>query len=171
MALKGGALFQFGCANRVLQTGQIQSNIKYPNPKKLQLRKLNDQNENSPTKIEEPSSQHHDRYLRSAVWNFYQKKVFTQKIRRIQQQQSLSLSHCCRLFGISRQAIFQSEKRALKRARQLTQNKPLVLKCVKKCQGSELESFTIYSRLNLKQQATKQVEMHFSITSNLNQCL
>jgi len=40
----------------------------------------------------------------------------------------LSLSHCCRLFGISRQAIYQSEKRALKRARELTQIKPLVLK-------------------------------------------
>lgn len=40
----------------------------------------------------------------------------------------MSLSHCCRLFGISRQAIYQSEKRALKRARELTQIKPLVLK-------------------------------------------
>nr|AOE08114.1 integrase [uncultured bacterium]AOE09057.1 integrase [uncultured bacterium] len=32
------------------------------------------------------------------------------------------------MFGISRQAIYQSEKRALKRAHQLTQIKPLVLK-------------------------------------------
>lgn len=32
------------------------------------------------------------------------------------------------MFGISRQAIYQSEKRALKRARELTQIKPLVLK-------------------------------------------
>lgn len=53
--------------------------------------------------------------------------MFAQSIRRIRQQQGLSLSRCCRLFGISRQAIYQAEKRAERRADELAVIKPLVL--------------------------------------------
>jgi putative transposase len=38
----------------------------------------------------------------------------------------VSLSHSCRLFGISRQAIYQSEQRVLDRSEKLSQIKPLV---------------------------------------------
>ena len=38
----------------------------------------------------------------------------------------MSLSHCCRLFGVSRQAIYQGQNRAEKRAKELAQLKPLV---------------------------------------------
>jgi putative transposase len=38
----------------------------------------------------------------------------------------VSLSHSCRLFGISRQAIYQSEQRILHRTKELSQIKPLV---------------------------------------------
>lgn len=39
----------------------------------------------------------------------------------------MSLSRCCSLFGISRQAIYQAEKRAVKRKDQLASIKPLIL--------------------------------------------
>lgn len=39
----------------------------------------------------------------------------------------MSLSRCCRLFGISRQAVYQARERAFKRASKLAQVKPLVL--------------------------------------------
>ena len=38
----------------------------------------------------------------------------------------MSLSHCCRLFGVSRQAIYQAQNRAEMRAKELSQVKPLV---------------------------------------------
>jgi putative transposase len=38
----------------------------------------------------------------------------------------VSLSHSCRLFGISRQAIYQSEQRILRRTKERSQIKPLV---------------------------------------------
>ncbi|WP_394340037.1 IS3 family transposase [Leeuwenhoekiella nanhaiensis] len=57
-----------------------------------------------------------------------QKKAFTQSIQRIRQEHWLSLSRCCRLFGISRQAIYQAEKRAKTRIDELTLIKPLILK-------------------------------------------
>ena len=38
----------------------------------------------------------------------------------------MSLSHSCRLFGISRQAIYQSEQRIQERTKELSQIKPLV---------------------------------------------
>lgn len=40
----------------------------------------------------------------------------------------MSLSRCCRLFGLSRQAIYQSQIRAEKRQKELSVLKPLVLK-------------------------------------------
>jgi putative transposase len=49
----------------------------------------------------------------------YQKKAFIPIIRNLQQQERLSLSHCCRLFGISRQAIYQSEHRYYCRSKEL----------------------------------------------------
>lgn len=38
----------------------------------------------------------------------------------------MSLSHCCRLFGISRQAIYQAEKRISLRKKELSKVKPLI---------------------------------------------
>lgn len=38
----------------------------------------------------------------------------------------MSLSHCCRLFGVSRQAIYQAQNRVEKRAIELAKIKPLV---------------------------------------------
>jgi len=38
----------------------------------------------------------------------------------------VSLSRCCRLFGISRQAVYQSEKRLIARQEQLSKIKPMV---------------------------------------------
>lgn len=52
--------------------------------------------------------------------------MFTQTIQRVRQQQGYSLSKSCRLFGISRQAIYQSEIRNLKRINELEQIKKLV---------------------------------------------
>lgn len=40
----------------------------------------------------------------------------------------MSLSHCCRLFGVSRQAIYQAQNRAEKRKKELAKVKPLVQK-------------------------------------------
>ncbi|WP_299903337.1 IS3 family transposase, partial [uncultured Aquimarina sp.] len=54
------------------------------------------------------------------------KKFLSQPIQRIRQQQKVSLSRCCGLFGISRQAIYQSQKRSLARSKQLSQVKYLV---------------------------------------------
>ncbi|WP_436835196.1 IS3 family transposase [Arenibacter algicola] len=54
------------------------------------------------------------------------KKYLPQSIQRIRQEQRLSLSRCCRLFGISRQAVYQSEKRSLKRGQELAKVKDLV---------------------------------------------
>ncbi len=53
--------------------------------------------------------------------------MFTQSILRIQQERRLSLSRCCRLFGISRQALYQSEKRFLKREQELKKVKALII--------------------------------------------
>ncbi|WP_438425053.1 IS3 family transposase [Aquimarina macrocephali] len=55
-----------------------------------------------------------------------QKKVFSQTIHRIRQDHRLSLSRCCRLFGITRQAVYQLEKRKAKRAEELVQIGELV---------------------------------------------
>lgn len=38
----------------------------------------------------------------------------------------MSLSRCCRLFGFSRQAIYQAEKRVIKRSEELASIKPLI---------------------------------------------
>ena len=39
----------------------------------------------------------------------------------------MSLSRCCRLFGVSRQAVYQARARAFRRAATLAKIKPLVL--------------------------------------------
>ncbi|WP_318545056.1 IS3 family transposase [Marixanthotalea marina] len=54
------------------------------------------------------------------------KKLFISTIQRIRQQQKVSLSRCCRLFGISRQAVYQSQRRSLFRSQQLSQVKYLI---------------------------------------------
>ncbi|MEW7293184.1 IS3 family transposase, partial [Aquimarina sp. 2304DJ70-9] len=54
------------------------------------------------------------------------KKFLPQSIQRIRQEKQVSLACCCRLFGISRQAIYQSEKRSLLRSKELGQVKLLV---------------------------------------------
>ncbi|NNE77107.1 MAG: IS3 family transposase [Pricia sp.] len=54
------------------------------------------------------------------------RKKLAQSIQRIRQEQRLSLSRCCRLFGISRQAVYQSEKRFSKREQELAKVKDLV---------------------------------------------
>ncbi|MBP6182784.1 IS3 family transposase [Flavobacterium sp.] len=56
------------------------------------------------------------------------KKFFSQTIRRIQQEQGISMSRTCRLFGISRQAIYQQEARCLEREKELLIVKQLVEK-------------------------------------------
>lgn len=55
-------------------------------------------------------------------------KVFSQTIRRIQQEQGISMSRTCRLFGISRQAIYQQEARCLEREKELLTVRQLVEK-------------------------------------------
>ncbi|WP_407635930.1 IS3 family transposase [Owenweeksia hongkongensis] len=55
------------------------------------------------------------------------KKVLPKQSGRIRQQKQVSLTHSCRLFGISRQAIYQARARALNRADELAQLKPMVL--------------------------------------------
>ena len=52
--------------------------------------------------------------------------MFTRTIQGIRQEQGVSLSRCCRLFGVSRQAIYQAQSRAENRAKELDQIKPLV---------------------------------------------
>ncbi|WP_370458250.1 IS3 family transposase [Cellulophaga sp. L1A9] len=54
------------------------------------------------------------------------KKHLPHSIQRIRQEQRLSLSRCCRLFGISRQAVYQAEKRIIKRDQELVKVKNLV---------------------------------------------
>ena len=54
------------------------------------------------------------------------KKVFSQTIWGIRQQKQVSLSRCCRLFGISRQAIYQEQSRYERRAKELALIKPMV---------------------------------------------
>lgn len=54
-------------------------------------------------------------------------KVFTQTIRRFQQERGVSLSHTCRLFGISRQSIYKKEKRIVFRNQELKQVKSAVM--------------------------------------------
>ena len=52
--------------------------------------------------------------------------MFTQTVQRIRQDEKISLSRCCRLFGVSRQAIYQAQTRAELRAKTLAQIEPLV---------------------------------------------
>ncbi|MFY0675594.1 MAG: IS3 family transposase [Bacteroidia bacterium] len=54
------------------------------------------------------------------------KKVLPQTIWRIRQEKQVSLSLSCRLFGISRQAVYQAKQRAIYRAQELAKIKPLV---------------------------------------------
>ena len=53
--------------------------------------------------------------------------MLSQTIGRIQQKEQVSLSYCCRLFGISRQAIYQSRNRLTKREQKLLKVKHLVV--------------------------------------------
>ncbi|MGB1042938.1 MAG: IS3 family transposase [Tenacibaculum sp.] len=55
------------------------------------------------------------------------KKLLSQPIQIIRQNKEVSLSCSCRLLGISRQAVYQGIKRKEKRAKVLSQIKPLVL--------------------------------------------
>ncbi|MEP5363780.1 MAG: IS3 family transposase [Reichenbachiella sp.] len=56
------------------------------------------------------------------------KKGITQTIWRIREEKHVSLSRSCRLFGISRQAVYQSIQRSKQRAEELSRIKPLVQK-------------------------------------------
>ena len=84
------------------------------------------QGELSRRAIEKQDSQYHDRYPGSTIWDSYPKKVFTRTIWSIRQKSQVSLSRGCRLFGISRQAVYQAKQRAEERAKVLTQIKPLI---------------------------------------------
>ncbi|MEN1785718.1 MAG: IS3 family transposase, partial [Bacteroidota bacterium] len=55
------------------------------------------------------------------------KKYLSPTIQRIRQEQGVSLSRCCRLFGISRQGFYQSIKRQEVRRHELSRIKPLVM--------------------------------------------
>lgn len=46
-------------------------------------------------------------------------KVFTQTVTRLKEEEKLSLSSCCRLFGVSRQSVYQSISRRKKRQKEL----------------------------------------------------
>lgn len=52
--------------------------------------------------------------------------MFIQTIHEIRQEKKVSLSRCCRLFGLSRQGIYQADNRSKKRRKELAQVKPLV---------------------------------------------
>ncbi|WP_236458195.1 MULTISPECIES: IS3 family transposase [Flavobacterium] len=56
------------------------------------------------------------------------KKFSPKPIRRIQQEEGISMSRTCRLFGVSRQAIYQQEARCLEREKELLIVKQLVEK-------------------------------------------
>lgn len=51
----------------------------------------------------------------------------TQTIQSFRQSKQVSLARCCRLFGVSRQAFYQAEKRAIKREAELCQVRSLVV--------------------------------------------
>lgn len=52
--------------------------------------------------------------------------MFNQTIQYLRGTQQLSLARCCRLFGISRQALYQARVRAQKRLMELSEIKPLI---------------------------------------------
>ena len=52
--------------------------------------------------------------------------MFTRTIQGIRQEQGVSLSRCCRLFGVIRQAIYQAQSRVENRTKELEQIKSLV---------------------------------------------
>lgn len=76
--------------------------------------------------IEDGDIEQDDRSVGSAVWNKYQKKVFTRTIRGMQRERVISLNRSCRLFGISRQSIYQAEARVKSRSAEFEQVKELV---------------------------------------------
>ncbi len=64
-------------------------------------------------------AQLYDRPGRQRDGNLYQKKALVRTVRKYQEAQQMSLSRCCRLFGISRQAIYQAEHRYREREKEL----------------------------------------------------
>ncbi|TNF29242.1 MAG: IS3 family transposase, partial [Bacteroidetes bacterium] len=56
-----------------------------------------------------------------------QKKALVRTVRYYQEAQQMSLSHCCRLFGMSRQAIYQAEHRYRRREQELAPVRNMVM--------------------------------------------